>query len=89
MTARFFERYPFPTPARRPGFPPFFTQGIDDRNCCMATSGAYESPRAFSRDMDRTNTSKPTAAATRVACLWQRHGAFAVMDGSVSGRTIG
>jgi hypothetical protein len=39
--------------------------------------------------MDKAFISKPTAAATRVACLWQRHGAFAAMDGSVSGRTIG
>jgi len=39
--------------------------------------------------MDLNFISKPTAAATRVACPWQRHGAFAVMDGSVSGRTIG
>lgn len=89
MTARFFERYPCPTPDRGPGFPPFFTRGIDDHNCCMATSGAYGSPRVFSRDMDLTFISKPTVAATRVDCRWQRHGALAVMDGSVSGRTIG
>jgi len=39
--------------------------------------------------MDKTLISKPTVAATRVACPWQRHGAFAVMAGSISGRTIG